>query len=208
MENELLGYIIPALVLGGSAAISPGPLNALVISESIKKGRGGGVKIALAPILTDAPIIIGSFWLVNNFSSLEFILNTLSILGGLFLVYLGVKDVAAKSASAEDSKYEISSIKKGIITNLLSPNPYIFWLTIGAPLLISALELSITAAVLFIFIFYLLLVGFKVLLALFTHQIKSFFASRTFLYIIRVLGVVLIGFGLYLFYRGVSGIIS
>jgi threonine/homoserine/homoserine lactone efflux protein len=113
--------------------------------------------------------------------------------------------VSSKSASVEESKFEISSIKKGIVTNLLSPNPYIFWLTIGAPLLLSALELSITAAVLFILIFYLLLVGFKVVLAIFTHQVKTFFASRSFLYLIRGLGIVLIGFGIYLFYQGVSG---
>lgn len=206
MSDDLLTYIIPAIILGGSAAISPGPLNALVISESLKKGSRGGIKIALAPILTDAPIIIGSFWLINNFSSVEILLNILSLLGGLFLIYLGIKDITAKSSTIDESASEISSIKKGILTNLLSPNPYIFWLTIGAPLLISALNLSIFAAILFILIFYLLLVGFKVLLALFTDQVRTFFASRSFQYVIRSLGIVIIGFGIYLIYQGVSGI--
>lgn len=206
MSDDLLTYIIPAIILGGSAAISPGPLNALVISESLKKGSRGGIKIALAPILTDAPIIIGSFWLINNFSSVEILLNILSLLGGLFLIYLGIKDVKAKSSEMNESASEISSVKKGILTNLLSPNPYIFWLTIGAPLLISALNLSIFAAILFILIFYLLLVGFKVLLALFTDQVRTFFASRSFQYVIRSLGIVIIGFGIYLIYQGVSGI--
>ncbi len=207
MGESLLTYIIPALVLGGSAAISPGPLNTLVISESLKKGRIGGIKIAIAPILTDAPIIIGSFWLVNNLSSIEVLLNILSLAGGIFLIYLGMKDILIKSEDEKQSASEISSIKKGVLTNLLSPNPYIFWLTIGAPLLISALQLSILAAALFILIFYLLLVGFKILLALFTDQVKSFFDSRSFHYIVKALGIIIIGFGLYLIYRGAAGII-
>ena len=206
MTNELISYIIPAIVLGGSAAISPGPLNALVISESLKKGSKGGIKIALAPILTDAPIIIGSFWLINNLTSIQVIINILSVLGGLFLIYLGMKDLTVKAISIDDSSSEISSVKKGILTNLLSPNPYIFWLTIGAPLLISALNFSIVAALLFILIFYLLLVGFKVLLALFTNQVKTFFASRSFQYVIKSLGIVIIGFGIYLIYNGIAGI--
>jgi len=206
MNDDLLTYIISAIILGGSAAISPGPLNALVISESLKKGSRAGIKIALAPILTDAPIIIGSYWLINNFTSVEILLNVLSVLGGLFLIYLGIKDVTVKSGTMNEPVSEISSIKKGILTNLLSPNPYIFWLTIGAPLLISALNLSIFAALLFLLIFYLLLVGFKVLLALFTEKIKSFFASSSFHYLIKSLGFVLIGFGIYLIYSGVSGV--
>jgi threonine/homoserine/homoserine lactone efflux protein len=207
MSDSILAYIIPALVLGGSAAISPGPLNTLVISESLKKGSRGGIRIAIAPILTDAPIIAGSFWLVNNLSSVEVLLNILSLLGGIFLIYLGMKDILVKSNNEKQSAAgEISSIKKGILTNLLSPNPYIFWLTIGAPLLISASELSIIAAVLFILIFYVLLVGFKILLALFTDQVKSFFASRSFQYIVRALGVVIMGFGVYLIYKGAAGV--
>lgn len=206
MSESILTYIIPAIVLGGSAAISPGPLNTLVISESLKKGSRGGIKIAIAPILTDAPIIIGSFWLVNNLSSIEVLLNILSVIGGLFLLYLGMKDILVKSNNDNKSGSEISSLKKGVFTNLLSPNPYIFWLTIGAPLLISALQMSVLAAALFILIFYILLVGFKILLALFTDQVKSFFASRSFQYIIRVLGLVIVGFGIYLIYRGSAGV--
>jgi threonine/homoserine/homoserine lactone efflux protein len=205
MHDDLLTYIITAFILGGSAAISPGPLNALVISESLKKGSKAGIKIALAPIITDAPIILGSYWFINNFTSVEILLNILSVLGGLFLIYLGIKDVKVKSGEMNESASEISSLKKGIFTNLLSPNPYIFWLTIGAPLLISALNLSILTALLFLLIFYLLLVGFKVLLALFTERVKTFFVSKSFQYVIRSLGIVLIGFGIYLIYQGLSG---
>jgi threonine/homoserine/homoserine lactone efflux protein len=118
-----------------------------------------------------------------------------------------MKDLTVKSREGGLSHSKISSIKKGVLTNLLSPNPYIFWLTIGAPLLVSALQLSLLAGVLFILIFYILLVGFKLLLALFTDQVKSFFASKSFLYIIRTLGIVIIGFGVYLLYQGAAGLI-
>jgi len=45
-------------VLGVSAGFAPGPLLTLVISETLQHDIKSGVKVALAPIITDLPIII------------------------------------------------------------------------------------------------------------------------------------------------------
>ncbi len=54
---ESLTFLISGLVLGFSAAISPGPMTMLVISQTVRHGLREDIKVALIPIFTDGPII-------------------------------------------------------------------------------------------------------------------------------------------------------
>lgn len=53
---EIFTFLISGIIFGLSAGISPGPLLALVISETLKFGRKEGIKVAIAPLITDIPI--------------------------------------------------------------------------------------------------------------------------------------------------------
>ncbi|MDY6953588.1 MAG: LysE family translocator, partial [Thermodesulfobacteriota bacterium] len=46
------------IVLGLSAGFAPGPLLALVISQTLRHNAVEGLKVALAPLVTDLPIIL------------------------------------------------------------------------------------------------------------------------------------------------------
>ena len=56
----MIGLISAGLVYGLSAGFSPGPLMALVISQTLKHGIREGAKVAMAPLITDLPIILVS----------------------------------------------------------------------------------------------------------------------------------------------------
>jgi threonine/homoserine/homoserine lactone efflux protein len=62
---------------------------------------------------------------------------------------------------------------KGIFTNLLSPHPWLFWLTVGAAILAKAIAQSWPVAVAFLFGFYVLLVGSKMLVSGFSCHCLS-----------------------------------
>ncbi len=64
-------YLFMGMVLGLSAGLSPGPLLALVISETVSKGLGAGIRIALAPLVTDLPVVAISFLLVSGLSGFD-----------------------------------------------------------------------------------------------------------------------------------------
>lgn len=49
----MMYFLSVGAVLGLSSGLSPGPLLALVISETLRHGVKAGVKVALAPIITD-----------------------------------------------------------------------------------------------------------------------------------------------------------
>ena len=70
------------------------------------------------------------------------------------------------------------SLQKGVIANFLNPSPYLFWISIGAPLIVNAWREGPIAAFSFIFIFYALLVGSKVAIALAVGKSRNFFKEH------------------------------
>ena len=91
MNYDFATLLIAGLTLGFSAGISPGPMLALTISETLKYGVNTGIKVALAPLVTDTPIVAGSVFLLSELSNLESIFGIISIIGALVLFYLGMK---------------------------------------------------------------------------------------------------------------------
>jgi hypothetical protein len=83
MDVQLLGL---ALILGATSAISPGPLLALVVSSTLHRGFWAGFRVAVAPLLTDAPIL-GIGLLALHALPLA-ALGGIGLAGGRFLVAL------------------------------------------------------------------------------------------------------------------------
>jgi len=80
---------------------------------------------------------------------------------------------------------------RGVVTNLLNPHPYLFWFSVGAPTISKALSVSIVAPALFLFSFYICLVGAKVALAKLVGRSRNFLQGHAYIYTMRFLGVVL-----------------
>jgi hypothetical protein len=51
----MIHFLTIGIILGLSAGFAPGPLLTLVISETLQHNINSGVKVALAPIITDLP---------------------------------------------------------------------------------------------------------------------------------------------------------
>jgi threonine/homoserine/homoserine lactone efflux protein len=90
-------------------------------------------------------------------------------------------------------------LRKGVILNLLNPAPYLFWATVGGPLIVQPQEGRISAATLFLVCFYTLLVGSKLTLAWLTGKTRSLLSSRGYIWMMRLMGLLLVGFALVLF---------
>ncbi len=63
--------IIAALTLGMTAGLKPGPLGIYVIHQTLLHGARSGLLASFAPFVSDGPIILGSFLLVNTFKQYD-----------------------------------------------------------------------------------------------------------------------------------------
>ncbi len=189
------------LVLGLSAGLAPGPLLAFVISQTLKYNVKEGLKVALAPLITDVPIILVTLFLLTKLSNFKMALGITSFLGGAFILYLSYETIKTKPFEAlQDTRAQ--SLKKGAMVNALNPHPYLFWFSVGSPTMLKAQAESSLGAVAFVTSFYLCLVGSKLCLALVVGKSRAFLEGRVYLCTMRVLGALLFVFALLLFRDG------
>ena len=192
------------VLLGLSCGLAPGPLLALVLAQALRHGPREGCKIALTPLVTDAPIIVVALVLAARLAELRPVLGLVSLAGGVFVLYLAWDTLRPAHLDAAAPVEPPGSWFKGILTNLLSPHPWLFWLTVGAAMLAKAVAQSWLVVAAFLFGFYLLLVGSKALVALLAGRSRDWLAGRPYRVVLRVLAVLLGVFALLLFREGLK----
>ena len=205
-------YLFLGASLGLSAGLSPGPLMTLVITTSLRDGFWQGLRVAIAPFLTDLPIILVSLFVLKLLPAWS--LTVLGVAGSLYVVYLGWETIrAARHASLEqlraggqDSEnLSRQSLSRGALVNLLNPHPYIFWATVGGPTLLAALDQGAAYAVAFLVGFYTLLVGSKIGIAALIHSQSRTLSTAWYRRILAALGILLIALGVWLLSQVLTG---
>ncbi|VBB42936.1 putative threonine efflux protein [uncultured Desulfatiglans sp.] len=200
----MLYFLTLGTLLGLSAGFAPGPLLTLVITETLRHDIKSGVKVALAPILTDFPIIVLTLFFLSKLSGFHNILGLISIAGGLFISTMAYESVRTRGMALDSKRSVSNSLTKGILANALNPHPYLFWFSVGAPTMVAAMQKNIFALLAFIVSFYVFLLGSKILLAVLTGKSKSFLTGKGYIYIMRFLGVALGVLAIVLIYNGLK----
>lgn len=198
----MLEFLSSGILLGLAAGFAPGPLLVLVISETMRHGIRAGLKVSIAPLITDVPIILVSLIVLNRLSEFKSILGSISICGALFILYLGYESLKTRGVELNVSAARASSLKKGVVTNALNPHPYIFYMTVGTPIIYRSIQQSILATLSFVGSFLLLLVGCKVILAMAVERSRTFLKGSVYIWVMRILGALLIIFSIVLFRDG------
>ena len=203
-ETESIYYFMTSgILLGLSGGLSPGPLTALVISQTLRFGAREGMLVALAPILTDAPLVIAAGLLVSAVAGMNTVLGVLSVLGALVVGYLAWDAYHAQVPTTHDSGAP-RSISKSIAVNLVNPHPYVFWFMVGGPLVAGALEKGGTHLACFLVGFFGCLVGAKLALALVTQHFRAWLLGPPYRMVMRSLAVALLVFAGVMFMDGME----
>ena len=158
-------FVLAGLALGLGAGLAPGPLMALVITTTLAAGFRSGVRVAFSPLVTDVVVITVSVLVVGALPDRA--TGALGVAGGVYVVWLGIEALREQVVTAVEAPPRAGRdpLLRGALMNLLSPHPWVFWLAVGGPLLVSAWSSSPAAAAGFLAAFYLLLIGSKVVLA-------------------------------------------
>jgi len=200
----VLEYLGSGMVLGLAAGLAPGPLLALVLAQSIRYGTREGLKVAAAPLITDVPIVILSVALVGAAASAATgLLGAISLAGAIFVAYLGIESLRTTGVEAGRPDEAPRSWARGATVNALSPHPYLFWITVGAPILLLAWEEGPLAAAAFLAGFYACLVGAKMVLAVVAGRSGGRLRGGAYRAVMAVLGGLLL---LFAFRLGIEGL--
>ena len=206
VEPTAWALVSAALLLGLGEGIKPGPLNTLVITETLQHDWRAGTKVALSPLITDAPIITISAWMWLQATSLSGVEAILYLAGAAFLTWLGIDGLRSASPTFDeiDSPQEERSLRRGIITNLLNPNPWMFWTLAGAPFMVAAWNQSAWMPFAFVVPFLSVLIGIKILIAVTFHRSKDWMSDGGLLWAIRISSLALLALAALFALQGVS----
>ena len=114
------------------AVASPGPDTLIIIRQSLKYGRRGGLLTALG---IGCGILIHSYLAIFGISSLifqfDFIKQIIIIFGSVYLIYLGLLSIFDKSKFQDkNTNPKNNSYFVGLITNILNVKAFIFFVSI------------------------------------------------------------------------------
>ncbi len=93
MINSRLGILSAGLLFEEPCGIAPGPVLVLIISEILGHDIRAGTKVARIPLLTDAAVILASAFLFTQISKMDILLGVNPLVGSIFLLYLGIKNI-------------------------------------------------------------------------------------------------------------------
>jgi threonine/homoserine/homoserine lactone efflux protein len=196
--------LFSGIILGLVAGLSPSPMLALVIAETLKFGKEEGFKVAVSPLITDSTIILITSFALSTLAEHDLVIGLISMFGACYLVYIGLENLRTKTSRFEVVIERKEAFKRAIITNLLNPHTYLFWLSVGSPIILETLKIDASATVSFLLGFYTFLMGSMTFIALVVDRSKSFVKSKYYSYVVRSLGIILILFALTILIEGLK----
>ena len=199
LETDLiLGLAIAGTTLGIVEGIKPGPLLTMVIRETLSGGLRAGLWTAAAPIFTDGPLVIFSLFAAAWIATNPLALLVITLAGAIFLAQMGYECFGLEPPNMdEDAPSPTGSFLRGIITNLLNPNVYVFWFLIGGPLMASAADEEILAPIAYAITFLVTIMLTKAAIAYAIHRASGNISATVYRRLLAICGIVMIGFSLY-----------
>ena len=196
MEIEIiLTLAVAGIALGLFEGIRPGPLLTMVIRETLTGGWYAGARAASAPIFTDGPLIIVSIFLSGWIAEQPSILFVISLLGAGFLVWFGIDCFRIEAPDPDTAQEAVTgSFRRGVITNLLNPNVYVFWFLIGGPLMASAADEEPLAPIAYALSFLVTIIIVKMAIALIFDRTRGSMSPRAYKIALGICGLGMIGF--------------
>ena len=192
--------IVISLALAGASlgvieGIKPGPLLTMVIRETLSGGLRAGLWTAAAPIFTDGPLIIISLLAAAFLAEHESLLFVVTLAGGAFLAHMGIECFSLDPPNIDEHyPTPTGSFLRGIATNLLNPNVYVFWFLIGGPLMASAVQQEFLAPIAYAGTFLITIMLTKAMIAYAFHRASGQISPTTYRGMLALCGVAMLCF--------------
>lgn len=212
--NEITQIFFGSLLVAFTGALMPGPMLTLVITSVAQKGFWTSFFIVAGHSILELIIVIIFYLGILKYLENPLIVKIISILGGVFLIYLSISIAVAvfkkkmqinlndiNTRLGLDKKNMLIITAKGILISLANPYWYIWWLTIGAAFMVKSIKYNIggvsafyTGHILADFIWYLFV-------ALIISTGRRFFNQKIY-------NGILIACSIFLLYLGIKFIID
>jgi threonine/homoserine/homoserine lactone efflux protein len=198
--------IISGLTLGCILALSVGPVIFTVIKQSLNNGHTGGLSFVTGVWLSDIVLVIISNAFSAFVASLMVYKNIIGYIGSTFLVAVGVyylffKKVTLRTdAEGNALKFRkrdmLKILSSGFLLNTLNPSIFLFWLGTAS----AFSKYSLNQRLLIFSVCLAVNIAADILKVMLAGKLRNKLTLHNISLINKVSGIILVGFGIALFY--------
>ena len=145
----LSAFLLEAVLISLSGVMAPGPITAVTVSKGTKSPHAGAI-IALGHGIVEIPLMILILYGFGEILKILYIKAIIGLLGGLFLLKMGLGLLKGiKQAKIDSSNDPHSPLMAGIILSLANPYFLIWWATIGSILIFRSITFGLLGFAIF-----------------------------------------------------------
>ena len=133
------GPVTAALGIGLALAGAPGPVQAILLTESVRS-FGRGLAAMLGAAATWATLLIITALGVSLFAPEGITFRLLQIAGGVLLVFLAIDGLRAAPTTTTEDRGGLPPMLRGSLAVALNPGAYLFLAAVASPLFADASE--------------------------------------------------------------------
>ena len=141
----LLGPVAAALGIGLALAGAPGPVQAILLTESVR-GLGRGLRAMLGAAATWATLLMVTALGVSLIAPEGLTFRVLQLAGGILLVVLAIDGFRAAPTTTTEERGGLPPLLRGSLAVALNPGAYLFLAAVASPLFASAADVGGTAS--------------------------------------------------------------
>ena len=196
----MIQIFLLGLMIGLTGALVPGPTLVATINASVRGGWATGLRISAGHALVEACIFvliilgIGSIGITGQYSTM------IAVIGGTALLVFGILTLRSAGSVIPEGKAEsvvANPYLAGFLTSIANPYFWMWWLTVGSALLLTAAQNALYFAVAFLAGHWLADFGWYTVVSASIHQGRKIFDERGYTWVLRVCGLFLMIFGAY-----------
>ncbi len=203
----MIKSLIEGIILGITLSFMIGPAFFSLIQTSINRGFNAGVQLAVGVALSDLFIVFLYFFGIIHIIDLPIFQLLFGSIGGVILIIFGIytylkKEIIHNTHGLEikiQTNKAITYIVKGFSLNFANPFVWLFWITIVAGVS-SSLQTKQNIIAFFVAALGTVLAT-DILKCFISHKIKRLLSPKIMFLINKIVGILLLGFGIVLIIR-------
>ncbi len=199
-----INYFLKGLFIGLSIAAPVGPIGLLTIKRTLAEGRISGFVTGMGAACADAAYgAVAGFGLLAISSFLIAQTFFIHLIGGLFLLYLGVKSFLSKPATQEARMYDKGLLNHFFSTFLLTltnPSTILSFVTIFAALGLASNTANYTSSIAIVLGVFIGSALWWFVLSYVVSILRHNITPNRLVWVNRFSGLVLASFGLFALY--------
>jgi len=138
---DLAGLAVGSFVLALSGALVPGPMLSATVAGSHRRGFWFGPGVVLGHALAEMPVVVLLALGVSAFLENRWVLTAIGGVGAVALTWMGVgllRQMGRDTAAPEPGFVRLGAVTTGLITSVVNPYWYLWWVTQPTVLLAGA----------------------------------------------------------------------